>query len=135
MRSRTGQQIPLDQIYEAWPHPSHHYYEERLGKRPDGPEIRKRLVDAAGQLPPDALVAMERLADLLLLGRAWSKEETFRQIQEAQEIDNVVAATNSSPAAVSLLLQALQENDDASLGQQARSSIRSIVTATQSNDW
>ena len=109
---RKANQIPLDDIYEAWPHPSHHYYEERLGKRPDGPAIRQRLLEAAGPVSPAALVAMERLADLLLVGHSWSQGETLRQMQEGEEIRKLVAQTASAPAAINLLRQALQENDE-----------------------
>ncbi len=109
---RKANQIPLDQIYEPWPHPCHHYYEERLGKRPDTPEIRKRLLDAAGPLSPEARPAMERLADLLALGHTWSQAETMRQSKEFSEIEMLVRATDSQAAAVRLLFHALGENDE-----------------------
>src|SRR5262249_33671050 len=76
---RKANQIPLEEIYDAWPHPCHHYYEERLGKRPDGPEIRARLIAAAGPTNEKAHEAIERLADLLLVGHTWSQGETLRQ--------------------------------------------------------
>lgn len=97
---------------EAWPHPCHHYYEERLGKRPDAPEIHKRLLDAAGSSSPKARRAMERLADLLALGHTWSQAETIRQSKEFAEICDLVKATDSRQAALNLLLQALHENDE-----------------------
>lgn len=109
---RQANQIPLDEIYEAWPHPCHHYYEQRLGKRPDDPEIRKRLLDATGPLSADARQAMERLADLLAVGHPWSPAETERQSEEYRLIRTLVKATGSQKAAVGLLLQALQENDE-----------------------
>jgi len=109
---RTANQIPLDEIYEAWPHPCHHYYENRLGKRPDTPQIRKRLLAAAGLLSPEARGAMERLADLLALGHTWSKAETIRQSEELSQITELVKNTGSQKAALRLLLQALHENDE-----------------------
>ncbi|MBN1909081.1 MAG: HEAT repeat domain-containing protein [Pirellulales bacterium] len=109
---RKANQVPLDDLYEAWPHPCHHYYEKRLGKRPDGPAIRKELLDAAGPLPPEARQAMERLADLLALGHCWSKAESFRQAEEFSQIDALVKKTNSHRAATRLLLQALRANDE-----------------------
>ncbi len=109
---RKANQVPLDEIYEPWPHPCHHYYEERLGKRPDAPQIRKRLLDAAGPLSPEARGAMERLADLLALGHTWSQAETIRQSEEFSQITKLVKKTGSQKAAVSLLLQALDENDE-----------------------
>ncbi|MCD4727163.1 MAG: HEAT repeat domain-containing protein [Pirellulales bacterium] len=109
---RKANQIPLDKIYGAWPHPCHHYYEKRLGKRPDAPEIRKRLLDAAGPLSPEARQAMERLADMLALGHTWSKAETIRQSEEFSQIRKLVKTTGSHKAAIDLLLQALHENDE-----------------------
>ncbi|MCY2990124.1 MAG: HEAT repeat domain-containing protein [Planctomycetota bacterium] len=109
---RKANQIPVDQIYEAWPHPCHHYYEERLGKRPDAPQIRQRLLDAAGPLSPEARHAMERLADLLALGHTWSQAETIRQSGELSQICKLVKTTGAHKAAIDLLLQALQENDE-----------------------
>ncbi len=109
---RKANQIPLDEIYEAWPHPCHHYYEKRLGKRPDAPEIHKRLLDAAGTLSPEARQTMERLANLLALGHTWSKAETIRQSEELSQIRKLVKTTGSHKAAIDLLLQALHENDE-----------------------
>ena len=109
---RKANQIALDEIYEAWPHPCHHYYEERLGKRPDAPEIRRRLLDAAGPVSPKARQAMERLAALLALGHPWSPPETQRQSEELQQICKLVETTGSHKAAINLLLQALHENDE-----------------------
>jgi len=109
---RKANRVPLDEIYEAWPHPCHHYYEERLGKRPDAPEIRKRLLDAAGPLGPEARQAMERLADLLAVGHTWDPGETMRQSKEFSQILELVKTTGSQKAAIALLLQALQENDE-----------------------
>ena len=109
---RKANQVALDEIYEPWPHPCHRYYEQRLGKRPDGPEIRQRLIDAAGPLSAEARQAMQRLADLLAVGHPWSPDETIRQSEEFAQIRELVKATGSQLAAVHLLLQALQENDD-----------------------
>ena len=109
---RKSNQIPLDEIYEAWPHPCHHYYEQRLGKRPDGPEIRKRLLDATGSLSPKARQTMERLADLLAVGHTWSRAETIRQSEEFSQIRMLVETTGSHKPAIDLLLQALHENDE-----------------------
>lgn len=109
---REANQVPLDDIYDPWPHPCHHYYEERLGKRPDATEIRKRLVDAAGPLSPEAGRAMERLADLLAVGHTWSFAETLRQSEEFSQIRELVKTTGSQKAAIDLLLHALHENDE-----------------------
>ncbi len=109
---RQLNQIPLDSIYDPWPHPCQHYYEERLGKRPDSPEIRQRLLDAAGSMSADARRAMERLADLLAVGHPWCPAETMRQATEFAEIRGLVKATDTRPAALALLLHALQENDE-----------------------
>jgi HEAT repeat protein len=109
---RKANQIPLDDIYESWPHPCHHYYEKRLGKRPDGPDIRNRLLAAAGPLSPEARKSMERLADLLALGHTWSEAETRRQCEELSQIRELVKTTGARKAAINLLLQALQENDE-----------------------
>lgn len=111
-RWRKLNEIDLDEIYDGWPHPCHHYYERRLGKRPDGPEIRKHLLDAAGALPPAARQAMERLADLIALGHTWSQSETMRQMREYSEIRSIVETKGSQQAAVDLLVQALHENDE-----------------------
>ncbi len=109
---RKANQVSLEEIYDPWPHPCHHYYEERLGKRPDAPQIRKRLLDAAGPLSPEARGAMERLADLLALGHTWSPAETKRQSEEFSQITELIKKTDSQKAALSLLLQALEENDE-----------------------
>jgi HEAT repeat protein len=109
---RNVNQIALDEIHEAWPHPCHQYYETRLGKRPDAAEIRKRLLDAAGPLSAGASQAMERLAALLALGHPWSPPETQRQSEEFRQIGKLVGTTGSRKAAIDLLLQALHENDE-----------------------
>lgn len=109
---RHTNQIALDEIYEAWPHPCHQYYEKRLGKRPDAATIHKRLLNAAGPLSPEASQAMERLAVLLALGHPWSPPETQRQWEEFRRICKLVGTTGSRKAAIDLLLQALQENDE-----------------------
>ncbi len=109
---RQLNQVALEAIYDPWPHPCQHYYEERLGKRPDGPEIRQRLLDSAAPLPVDARQAMERLADLLAVGHPWCPAETMRQTQEFSEIRGLVKSSGSRRAAIALLLQALQENDE-----------------------
>ena len=109
---RQANQIPLDEIYEAWPHPCQHYYEQRLGKRPDGPAIRQRLLDAASPHSADARQVMERLVDLLAVGHPWRPAETERQSKELRQICRLVRETGSQKAAVSLLLQALHENDE-----------------------
>ena len=109
---RKQNQVALEEIYEAWPHPCEHYYEQRLGKRPDGPVIHKRLLDAAGPCSVDEHQAMERLADLLALGLPWSPAETMRQSEELRQINKVVDEAGSQKAAVNLLLQAMQENDE-----------------------
>lgn len=109
---RKANQVPLEEIYDPWPHPCQHYYEERLGKRPDAPQIRKRLLDAAGPLSPEARGAMERLADLLALGHTWSPAETKRQSEEFSQITKLLKKTGSQKGALSLLLQALRENDE-----------------------
>ena len=109
---RKANQIPLDEIYEAWPHPCHHYYEKRLGKRPDGPEIRKRLLDATGPLSAEARQAMVRLVDLLAVGHPWSQAETLRQMKEYSQIRKLVKTTDSHRSAIDLLLQALHEIDE-----------------------
>jgi HEAT repeat protein len=110
--SRKANQVALDEIYEPWPHPCHQYFEKRLGKRPDAPEIRKRLLDAAGPVSPEARQAMERLADLLALGHPSCPAESDRQSKEFQQICKIVETTKSQKSAVNLLLRALQENDE-----------------------
>jgi HEAT repeat protein len=109
---RKKNQVALEEIYEAWPHPCEHYYEQRLGKRPDGPVIHKQLLDAAGSCSGDVHQAMERLADLLALGLPWSPAETMRQSEELRQINKAVEEAGSQKAAVNLLLQAMQENDE-----------------------
>ncbi len=109
---RKANQVPLDDIYDPYPHRCHHYYEERLGKRPDGPEIRKRLIEAAGPLPPKAQQAMDRLVDLLGVGHPWTKAESYRQANEYSEIVGLVRATDSRKAARNLLLEALKAPDE-----------------------
>ena len=111
-RWRKANQIPLDDIYEASPHPCHHYYEERLGKRPDAQEIREHLLEAAGPLSEEASQAMERLASLLALGHTWSPAETGRQARELSEIRKLVEMTGSQKAVIRLLIQAIRENDE-----------------------
>lgn len=109
---RKLNQVPLDEIYEAWPHPCHQYYEKRLGMRADAAEIHKRLLDAAGPLSAEACQAMDRLADLLALGHTWSEGETIRQSAELGQICALAKKTGSQKAAIKLLLQALHENDE-----------------------
>lgn len=109
---REANTVPLEDIYESWPHPSHRYYEERLGKRPDAPQIRRRLIEAAGPVAPEARRAMERLADLLALGHTWSQAETMRQSRELSEIHEIVTTTGARQPAVALLFEALCEDDE-----------------------
>lgn len=109
---RMANRVQLDEIYAPWPHPCQHYYEDRLGKRPDAPQIRQQLIDAAGPLAPDAHKLMNRLVDLLAVGYPWSEAESFRQSHERWEIRKLIETTKSRPAVLDLLIEALHANDE-----------------------